>query len=391
MLFNSPMRVLYFFPKNLAQSNAGSITRALYILKYFKQRNIDVDFVSLKQDVASDQLVLNMLETKQLAKQVFLLNRKPKRGNLINYISYKIINTLYHWFKYPRNTAIPPFLTVYLKRGFEEILKANTYQYIVISYADCADLIRSKSLTENTKTIIDTHDFLTAQFKQRKSFQLGTTFEDEINRLNWFDEIWAISIEEQYIFRQFCKPPVRLVSMSMDMPVENQQNKEYDLIYVAGNNPHNITAINWFFTHVYSLLPSNLTFCVIGDIVEYIPNSTRIYKVEKAGSLDNYYNKSKIAVCPMQSGTGIKVKVVEALAFGLPVVCNLYGVDGLPNKVNNGCLVSDDPAEFAGNIIKLLQDEQFYYQQSVMAKQLFLESFETSVSFKSLDKSFDYE
>lgn len=90
----------------------------------------------------------------------------------------------------------------------------------------------------------------------------------------------------------------------------------------------------------------------------------------------------------MLTGTGVKVKVVEALAHGLPVVSTLRGIDGLPNKSLNGCLVSDDPAEFAQNIITLLSNKEEYNTQSTFAKELFNNSFSKAVLYKELDSAF---
>ena len=90
----------------------------------------------------------------------------------------------------------------------------------------------------------------------------------------------------------------------------------------------------------------------------------------------------------MLTGTGVKVKVVEALAHGLPVVCTTRGVDGLPNKTLNGCLVTDDAAQFAQNIVDLLTDASFYNQQSARATITFNTGFSTQVVYKQLDKAF---
>ena len=43
---------------------------------------------------------------------------------------------------------------------------------------------------------------------------------------------------------------------------------------------------------------------------------------------------------------------------GIPVVCTARGVDGFPDKTRNGCLVTDDPKEFASYINSLCTDEQ---------------------------------
>jgi glycosyltransferase involved in cell wall biosynthesis len=389
-------RVLYFFPDNVGRQNAGNKTRAIQLLKYLKQKGYQVDFASLKHektDQGTEQDTIDFLLNNKLADNVYLLPRKPGKGNPILYfLQYKMWDLIYYWFAYPLKSNIPTFLTIRLKHAFEEVLKANTYDDIIISYVTCAGLVSNKPLLKGAKTIIDTHDFITAQFKYKKNFNLGVTFQDEITRLNKFDEVWAISHEEQYVFGQFCKSNVRLVPLMIDMDHITDQPmaaKKYDLVYVASDNVHNKRSADWFFDKVYPLLPADIKICVIGLINKSIPEQYKIERVAYADKLDDYYTQSKIALCPMLTGTGVKVKVVEALAHGLPVVCTLRGIDGLPNKRLNGCLVSDDPAEFASNIITLLNDKVVYATQSTLAKELFDNSFSKAVIYKELDSAFN--
>ena len=328
-----------------------------------------------------------------MADNVFLLPRKPGKNNPVKYFfRYKIWDLLYYLFTYSSRSNIPTFLTLVLKHTFENLLKANTYDFIIISYVQNADLISNRNLVGDAKTIVDTHDFITAQFKDKKGFNLGVTFEDEIKRLNLFDEIWAISGEEQFVFNQFCKSPVRLVPIMLDIedkPLQPFNEKKYDLIYVASDNIHNKNSAKWFFEKVYPLLPSGLKICVVGLINHSIADSYAIEKVLFAEDLEGYYSNSRIAICPMLTGTGVKVKVIEAMAFGLPVVCTSRGVDGLPSKHENGCLVSDDPAEFAANISSLLNDRELYETQSTHSKATFNSSFKESVVFDILDNAFN--
>lgn len=389
-------KILYFFPDNIGLQTAGNKTRAIHLLKYFHERGYKVDFASLKHETAdqdTEQDTIDWLKLNKLADNVFLLPRKPGKGNPVSYfLKYKLWDLLYYWRTYPFRSNIPTFLTLKLKRSFEAILKANTYDFIIISYVQCADLISNRKLVGSAITIADTHDFITAQFKDKRRFNLGVTFEDEINRLNLFNQIWAISPEEQYIFNQFCKPAVRLISLIVDQPelVQKPFNKrKYDLIYIASDNIHNINSAKWFFENVYPLLPPGLNICIVGKINKYIPVEYNVERVAFAKSLDEYYNNAKVALCPMVTGTGVKVKVVEALAAGLPVVCSFRGIDGLPNKIHNGCLVSDDPGEFARNIVTLLNDKIVYDEQAKYAKELFDNSFNKNVIFKALDKVFN--
>ncbi|MGY4537515.1 glycosyltransferase involved in cell wall biosynthesis [Mucilaginibacter sp. UYNi724] len=388
-------RVLYFFPDNLGQLNAGNKTRAIELLSFFKARGIGVDFATLKaekRNFYNEDEALTFIKNNKLADNVFLLPRKPVTQNALFYFfKYKLWDLFYYLFTFRINSSIPTFLTIALKRAFQQLLKNKRYDHIIISYVQCADLISNKRLTGNAHCIVDTHDFITAQFKDKKRFNLGTTFEDEINRLNLFDEIWAISSDEQFIFSQFCKPPVKLLPVMLNLPKAtstNSRNQKYDIIYVASDNVHNQLAAKWFFDNVYPLLPKTVSICVIGKINNYLDLDKHITQLPFVIDLAPYYTDAKVAICPMFSGTGIKVKVVEALAYGLPVVCNTRGVDGLPNKTDNGCIVTDDKQAFCDGIISLLNNTKFYLQHSELAFYTFDNNFSRQAVFSILDGIF---
>src|SRR5690606_21052871 len=120
----------------------------------------------------------------------------------------------------------------------------------------------------------------------------------------------------------------------------------------------------------------------------YVKDYPNVHKIPFVRNLQDYYEVSKIALCPMLTGTGVKIKVVEALSHGLPVICTSRGVDGLPNKINNGCLVSDEPETFAKNIHYLLDHLEAYLQQSRMGEELFNNFFEKQIVYKKLDNIF---
>lgn len=378
-------------PDNPLKKNSGNKIRALSFLQYFKSRGFNVHFVSeyFWGEWTDDDI--SQFENSNLTGTTSVLYRKPFKRNFFYYLfCYVLPNFFYQKKLSITPTPFPELVTYRLKKAFNSILRKNEFDYIFINYASWSTLIEDNELIKNAKTILDTHDFLTAQNQHK--FKIGPSFQEEIRRLSLFDLVLAISIEEQYIFSQFCKSEVKLAPMMIERPKENPNlisEKKFDVIYIASKNPHNIQAANWFMASVYPLLAKSIKFCVIGQITEFIKGDyPNITKIPFAENLDGYYQQSKIAICPMLSGTGTKIKVIEALSYKMPVVCNTRGIDGLSNKINNGCLVSDNPQEFSNHITSLLQEPALYQEQSQFAKQSYEASYEKESSYENLDQLF---
>jgi glycosyltransferase involved in cell wall biosynthesis len=78
------------------------------------------------------------------------------------------------------------------------------------------------------------------------------------------------------------------------------------------------------------------------------------------GALDDLgalYAASGVAVAPIFWGSGVRIKLLEALASGLPVVATPLAAEGIPLRAGESALFADDPAGFAAAIARLLDDE----------------------------------
>jgi GT2 family glycosyltransferase len=65
-----------------------------------------------------------------------------------------------------------------------------------------------------------------------------------------------------------------------------------------------------------------------------------------------------VFVCPILSGSGMRVKLLEAFAAGIPVVSTPLGAEGLAGKDDEICALAEDPAEFARKIVELFDDPE---------------------------------
>jgi glycosyltransferase involved in cell wall biosynthesis len=71
-----------------------------------------------------------------------------------------------------------------------------------------------------------------------------------------------------------------------------------------------------------------------------------------------YLAEARVATAPLLSGGGTRLKVLEALDAGRPLVSTSVGIDGLDDLVGHGAVVADSPQEFARAMITYLNDPQ---------------------------------
>lgn len=377
------MRILYFYPENPLLKNQGNNARALALLNYFKSKEVTLDYVGINDSNFNYDDIENLKKNKLINEGYLLKSLSRKKNQLRYFFLYSLPRKIKNEFKDFNRTRFGQ------EKLFDDILSENQYDFIIISYAYWSSLLKDCKHIKSAKLIIDTHDFLTSQFQNNKEFQLGKYFEKEIEILNKFDKVLVISNEEKFVFSQFIDKEVSIVTHALKENFNDQQtSKKYDIVYVASNNDHNIKSANWFFNNVYPKLDKDLKICVVGRITRHCIDSENIHKIEFIEDLEVIYKDSKIAICPMLTGTGLKIKVVEAMSYGIPIVCNERGVDGLLNKTNNGCLVTNNPDEFAEYIKKLSKDSTFYQEHSNNAKEFFIENHSISNSYSKLDEVF---
>jgi glycosyltransferase involved in cell wall biosynthesis len=83
-----------------------------------------------------------------------------------------------------------------------------------------------------------------------------------------------------------------------------------------------------------------------------------------------FYQTSRVAIVPLLNGAGLKGKLAEALSFGLPTISTSIGAEGFKESVNGDFpfVVSDDPIDFASEIIRICGNTDLSQRYSALAK-----------------------
>ena len=95
-----------------------------------------------------------------------------------------------------------------------------------------------------------------------------------------------------------------------------------------------------------------------------------------------------VFVCPILSGSGMRVKLLEAFSAGIPVVSTRIGAEGLTAKDGEICSLADDPAEFAGKIIELFDNQGKARDLAVRARDQVVKTRDMAVLTRNLVESY---
>jgi hypothetical protein len=127
----------------------------------------------------------------------------------------------------------------------------------------------------------------------------------------------------------------------------------------------NYSAASWF---VKSVLPivlkelPNVSLKLVGSNPEAVQNlaGPNVEVVGFVEDKDPCYNQARIFVCPLLYGAGVKGKISESIAYGLPVVTTSIGTEGMHLQNGLSCIEAETPDSFARGIIKLYTDEALW-------------------------------
>ena len=101
-------------------------------------------------------------------------------------------------------------------------------------------------------------------------------------------------------------------------------------------------------------------FWVVGqDPTERVRRLSEQHGVHVTGGVPDvrpYLEKAGIFVCPLRYGTGVKNKLLAALAMQKPVVATRRSLDGLDLRETDHLLVADEREEFAAKVVQLIED-----------------------------------
>jgi polysaccharide biosynthesis protein PslH len=299
------------------------------------------------------------------------------------------------------------FFFIEYEQALQAILTQHTFDVIQIEGVFMASYIPLLKKYSKAKIVLRTHNiehqiwnrhlsserniikktYLALQNKRLKKF--------EINAIKLVDAVVTITDEDKQGIQKIdstkkvhtCLTGINLQTYSL-VAQPSQPNTVFH--FASMDWMPNIEAVDWLLNGVWQ------------EVVKTIPNAKLILAgrgmpekfknnqlesvtiVENVDNSKTFYQTYDIMLVPLWSGSGLRIKLVEGLAYGKAIVTTSIGAEGIPYTHNHDVMIADTKKTFADAIVSLLTDNLKKQNLQAHARQLAETTFDYSILAKEL-------
>jgi glycosyltransferase involved in cell wall biosynthesis len=160
-----------------------------------------------------------------------------------------------------------------------------------------------------------------------------------------------------------------------------------ELLFVGGLHwPPNADAVIFFleeiFPEIVRAIP-NVHLTVVGrsyeSITARVGHPPGVTFAGHVRDIEPYFSRCRVMVVPLRSGSGMRVKILDALARGVPTVTTSIGCEGIDVEAGKHLLVAETPSQFAAAVLRVLAEEDLAQSMSKVGRLLVMERYDEAV------------
>jgi polysaccharide biosynthesis protein PslH len=283
-----------------------------------------------------------------------------------------------------------------------------------VVHADQLNMAQYASRIPAARRIIDAHNALWLLYKRlwltmqsgpkkwllNRDWQLLKKYEGQVCRE--FDAVLAVSEEDSQALEEAAgqKLDITIIPIAIDTdeitPITHQPQGDRILHIGTMYWPPNIDGILWFLSEVLPLIRNErpeVEFDIIGanppkEIIAFDEVDQRVHVTGYVEDPTAYLERASLMVVPLRAGGGMRVKILNALGQGLPIVSTTLGCEGIAVQAGVHLLVADSPQDFAGAVIRLLEDRHLAGELGRRGRQLIESTYDYRVACRFLEEAY---
>lgn len=242
------------------------------------------------------------------------------------------------------------------------------------------------------KKILMAHDVMAQRYERgaskiaAKIVKLGEKF--FFNMPNSF--IFSFSDKDQNIIKNFYGTDSHVTNFFIDEKIQQLETPSLDDYFVffgKWDRNDNLDGMKWFFSNIYSKMGFDTKVYVIGVALpnDYQQEIKKFSNVKYLGFVDNPYEmiaNAKAMFAPLFSGAGVKVKVVESLACGTPVIGNEISFEGISDEYRQFMITANTAEDYIQQIANL----NFSLEERISFRENFLKKYNSQSIISFLER-----
>ncbi len=213
------------------------------------------------------------------------------------------------------------------------------------------------------------------------------------------DVVAVTSDVERELFGDLLRAPDQCVVIPSVLDLRDYEGeygpRDHHALLYAGSFGYiaNYEAMQWFTREVFGHITGreNVKVRVTGNTAgrDLAPLRQACPQVEFTGFVDDirpYFARSGVCIVPILTGGSTRLKIVEAMAWGTPVVSTRIGAEGLEVTHGENIMLADTPIDFAGAIERLAGDRELWQRISAGGRRLVEERYSADRMYHQLEQ-----
>ncbi len=247
---------------------------------------------------------------------------------------------------------------------------------LIIEYVSLSCYVDYLTPVQRTtcRIVLDAHDVMHQRCERFRSagkqnwLELDRDLESQL--ISKFDSVLAIQDDEANTFRQMAPDTSVMVAGHCpkfpEVVKSPTTSRPITVGFLGSNNQPNALGAQWLVDKVWPKViigcAGEVQLLLAGGFTETVSledlADSSIVLWPQLRDVAQFYEQVHIVVNSVKLGTGLKIKNVEALGWGKPLVTTTHSAMGLPDSIKSVIAIADDDQSFANQIIELVQDDQ---------------------------------
>jgi len=339
------MRILFLTPYVPSKRSAGENFTMQALDDLSNEHEISLVYFKYKNDPVYEVNSIN-IEVIEICKNSFAVK-------------------LWNCFKIP--LLFPVFTIRFSFRLLFLLKKSHNKKKFDMLFLDHSQMFLYGKFFPSVKKILLSHDIMFQRYSRRLNFiaVFWARYSENYVIKQRNADVFSFSDKDKGILKKNYGIESKVINFYLNENVIKavpQNIGDYFVFFGVWRRNENLDGLKWFFDKVLPLLKKSCKFKIIGSGLPTEVEKFLISKeVECLGFLDNPYKEisnAKALIAPLFSGAGVKVKVVEALACGTPVIGNEITFEGISDEFSKFMLTNTNAEDFVNSMFSFSFDIQ---------------------------------